>query len=321
MRALIWITAVVAALWSGYWFVGKAAVEKTTEAMVAQLANDGISVETSSRGVQGFPNRFDLTLNDLHVLDSVTGFEWTAPFFQMFSLSYKPWHIIAAFPPTQEVDGVTVKNTKMQASLLLRPTTALPLDRTTLIGEDVSVSLPTGQGFLAKTLRFATRQTEETGRDHQIGLDLLDISLPDAVPPFSNRVEKLHFDVTAQFSSPLDRFAGETRPELTGLKITEAIFVWDDLKLFLSGEVSAKNGLAQGKLVLRAENWRDLIPLVQATGTVDPAVLANIEKTMASFAQKSNGVDVLSVPITVVDGQMKLGFMPLGPFPLMDQRQ
>ena len=318
MRALIWITAVIGILWSGYWFVGKAAVERSTEAFLANLAAEGIKIDTSERGVAGFPNRFDLTFSDLDVAVAQTGFDWSAPFLQIFSLSYKPWHIIAAFAPEQRINGIKVTNTKLQASLVLKPVPDLPLNRTTLIGDGMTITLPTGQGFSAETLRFATRQAVDDGTAHQIGLDLLGVTLSGDLPPLSNRIEKLHLDATAQFSAPLDRFAGETRPRMTRLQLTEALFVWDDLKFHLSGDVSATDGLPRGTLTLRTENWRKLVPILRDLGGLNPQVLTNLETTMASFSVTTNGVEVLTVPITVSEGQMRLGFLPLGPFPFMN---
>ena len=97
----------------------------------------------TNRGVsvQGFPNRFDLTVTDLHLADPVTGFGWDAPFAQVFSMTWKPWHLIGALPNSQTVtlpdQVIELASTKLQGSLKLVPGAALALDGVVVDGADL----------------------------------------------------------------------------------------------------------------------------------------------------------------------------------------
>ena len=101
MRALVWVVIAVAVTWGGYWFVGARALETGAQAWFQAQTEAGLVAERSDLSVSGFPNRFDLTVTDLRLADPDAGFGWTAPFVQILSLSYKPWHIIAAFANQQ----------------------------------------------------------------------------------------------------------------------------------------------------------------------------------------------------------------------------
>ena len=98
MRILFFAICAMALAWSGYWIVGAISLERTLIDWLEQRRLDGWVAEASSVNTRGFPNRFDSTFSDLELADPSTGMAWTAPFFQIFSLSYRPNHIIAVLP-------------------------------------------------------------------------------------------------------------------------------------------------------------------------------------------------------------------------------
>ena len=103
MRALLWIVLAAAGVWSGYWWVGSGAIEREVTAWFKQQALAGMEAQNDSVIVRGFPNRFDLTVEGLSLADPATGLGWKAPFVQVFSMTWKPWHLIAAMSPGQQI--------------------------------------------------------------------------------------------------------------------------------------------------------------------------------------------------------------------------
>ena len=101
MRALAWIVAVLTALWGGYWFVGSSALESATLRGVDDLRAQGNTLDYSDLSLQGFPNRFDMTVTDPVFVSAQNGFGWKAPFVQSFALSYRPNEVIVVFPDSQ----------------------------------------------------------------------------------------------------------------------------------------------------------------------------------------------------------------------------
>ena len=84
------------ALWGGYWFIGSAGFEKGLAAWFDERRSAGWVADYSDIKTRGFPNRFDTTISDLELADTRAGLAWSAPFFQIFTLSYRPNHIVVA---------------------------------------------------------------------------------------------------------------------------------------------------------------------------------------------------------------------------------
>ena len=70
-------------------------------------------------GISGFAYRFDLTIDRPHFAQ--TGWDWQAPFAQIFAMAWKPWHLIAILPGGQTLtlpdQSLTIETPKIEASL------------------------------------------------------------------------------------------------------------------------------------------------------------------------------------------------------------
>jgi hypothetical protein len=330
MRALLWIVSVIAALWSGYWYVGSTAIERAATEWFANEAAAGRIAENDSLIVHGFPNRFDLTVEGLHLADPITGYGWRAPFAQAFMMTWKPWHLIAALPTGQIIttpnEDITLNNGRLQASLVLVPGTSLILDRITVAGSDLAAISTQGWSVSATKGQFSTRRIDNDGMIHEIWADLAEFSPDKAVlaaladtselPPV---IEDAHIDALARFSAPLDRHAADTQPHVTGVDVKEGLLRWGDLVLFARGKVQADaNGLADGRIDLRLEQWRKLIPVLVATQVITAEVAPTVTRAMEALAAEGGNPDVLDVPLTFQSGWMALGPLPLGPAPRLN---
>ena len=72
MRKLLFLMVVLVALWSGYWFVGSNAVREGVNGFFADAATQGLVAEKTALTVQGFPNRFDLQVDGMRLVDPDT---------------------------------------------------------------------------------------------------------------------------------------------------------------------------------------------------------------------------------------------------------
>ena len=79
MRALLAVILVATGLWAGYWVIGSRTTHSAFEGWFDARRAEGWVAETSSLGVQGFPNRFDVVFEDLILADPATGLAWEAP--------------------------------------------------------------------------------------------------------------------------------------------------------------------------------------------------------------------------------------------------
>ena len=125
MRFILWFGLVLGVLWGGYWFVGSSAIRSGATQWFADSAAQGLIAENGGITVSGFPSRFDMTVTTPRLTDLASGWGWKAPFAQILSMTWKPWHVIAVLPQDQEIDGpdqrIALTNSKMSASLRVEP--------------------------------------------------------------------------------------------------------------------------------------------------------------------------------------------------------
>ncbi|MCL4676943.1 MAG: DUF2125 domain-containing protein, partial [Pararhodobacter sp.] len=153
MRILA-VLAVLATLgWCGYWVVGSRALDR---AIVAGLAASP-EIAVAEHRILGFPNRFDVTFDAPRI--TAGGAQWSAPFVQVFALSYRLNHVIAVFAPDQRLVGrgleALLHSEDLRASLVVEPGLDLPLERFSLVGQGLTLSLD-GNTHRAEGLRAAS---------------------------------------------------------------------------------------------------------------------------------------------------------------------
>lgn len=330
MRALLVAVLIAAAAWSGYWFVGAQVMERTANGWFAQQTTRGLVAERDALAVAGFPNRFDMTVTSPRIEDPDSGLGWSAPFVQVFMMSWKPWHIIAALPQEQTLrlpgQDVTVTSTRLQASVVAIPGTDLALDRTTLVGDGVALQSSLGWTGSATSARLATRRAPDRATAHEIGVELASIT-PDATfrmalqqgSTLPEVIDLLRIDAVADLTAPLDRHVQATAPRLAKLTLREGLLRWGDLVVSASGDVAPNaDGQAEGRIDIRIGEWRQLVPVLVAAGLVTTDAAPTITRALELLAQQGDDPAVLNLPLAFQQGRMSLGPLPLGPAPYLN---
>lgn len=337
MRKLIFLIIAATALWSGYWFVGSNTVREAVVGWFADASRQGITAENTGVKVAGFPNRFDLTIDGLRLADPVSGAGWQAPFVQVFAMTWKPWHIIAALAPDQVItlpdQVVTVGSVDLLASVRAKPSTDLPLAELRLAGTSLSLASDLGWTLGLGDFTVGLRADAALGpAGYEFGFDLAPltpdpgflsavkaVSLSDLPPSdLPDTVETLWGSFYLTFSAPLDRYAGEARPYLRRVEINQFNLAWGALAASASGVVEADfNGYAAGKVTVEVTNWDRLPAILVAAGVVKPEVAPTIARGMQALAAQSPDLKVLALSLVLEDGRMSFGPFPLGPAPLM----
>ncbi len=328
MRKLLLLLIIASSLWGGYWFVGKSAVETGLRSWIDQRRSDGWAADYTELKTRGFPNRFDTSITDLSLADPATGLAWELPVFQILALSYKPNHIIAVFAQDQVLatpnQRITISNETMRGSVVFEPGTDLTLQRSSFILEDLKFSSSKGWSSSLGSGSFATRQSVAIPLAHDIAFSAQGLSpsttLRDRLDPtgaLPESLETLSLDLTAGFTAPWDRFAIErARPQLTSLDVKNINARWGDLDLRMAGELQVgTDGVPEGKITIRAENWRDMIALAKNSGSLSDGLASGLERALALVAGMSGDKDVLEADLTFSRGRMSLGILPLGPAP------
>ncbi len=328
MRWLIRLVVLAAVLWAGWWFAGATAINRGVAEATAQgplAASDAI--------VRGFPNRWDLTLTEPRFADPRTGLRWQAPFVQVFALTYRPWHLVAALPPEQVIDtpmgSTTLRAGRMQASLVLHPSADLPLERFALVGDEVElVRAPFAAApstTRARVLRLATRRAAGDPLTHEVGLDLAglapDPALLAAIPAehgLPAEIEALRLVVSLSLSAPVDRHLPDRRPVLTALDLSEVQLAWGSIRFTARGRlVPDAEGYAEGTLQLALDDWEAAFDAAGALGLMEPQMVPTWSAFARSLAEAAGTPGRLELPLTLSGGRMSLGPLPLGRAPLL----
>ena len=341
MRKLIVILLLVSGLWSGYWFVGSNAIENAANQAFADAAAQGLVAEKTALSVQGFPNRFDLTVEGVKLADPGSGFGWEGAFFKIFAMTWKPWHIIAGFPPEQTLttpdEVITLSSVDMMASLRAQVSTDLPLAAVIIEGNDLAAASSAGWTVGAKRAIASIRTDEELGSDagvsgapddpntYVLKLDVAELT-PDPVAlakvtteaDLPAMISEVRLLATARLTAPIDRHMGDTNPMLAGLEMNSLSVVWGDLSIAGSGSIAPDAaGFAEGRIEFAVTNWQKLVAALVATGTIKPDFAPTITNMLTAMAKQSGDPDVLNLPLVFKDGHMSVGPIPLGPAPMM----
>jgi hypothetical protein len=337
MRKLLFLLVVGTALWSGYWFVGSNAVRQGVEAGFADAAAQGLVAEKSGLTVAGFPNRFDVTVEGLRLADPKAGVGWQAPFAQVFAMTWKPWHVIAALPPEQVItlpeEVVTITSADLMASIRAKPATDLPLAEARFAGSSLGLASDRGWTLGLGEFTLGLRADEALGpAGYELGFDLAPLTLdpefmaavkavtiPDLpASDLPEIAESLWGSIYLTFSAPLDRHAGGTKPYLTRIEVNQFNFAWGQLAATAKGLIQAdSNGFAAGEVTVEVTNWDRLPAILVAAGLVKPDVAPTIARGMQALAAQTPEPTVLSLTLVLQDGRMSFGPFPLGPAPLM----
>ena len=321
VRWLVGLVLVLAVVWSGYWWVGERALTQATERWFARMTAEGKTATYAALDLHGYPSRFDLTLTEPRLGDPATGVSYAAPFVQLLTLSYTPWHVILALPPEQRIewpgDGATLRSAKMQASVRVSPISSLPLDRFVLVGDGLDARSDAGMAATAETLRLAVATAGEA--DYRLGLDLLKLApegtLRDRLGAsgLPAVIDEVRLDAVATLTAPLDRFAAEAQPRLDAVDVKSATLLWGPVSLSATGTVRAgAQGLAEGTMTLSLKGWERAIGALRDAGLIDARTAPTI---LAAARMMAGGGDGIDLPLTFANGRTTLGIFPLGAAP------
>lgn len=325
MRALIWLTVLLAGLYAGYWYVGSRAALRGAETALAAAEARGMT-DAAEVGIAGFPSRFDLTVEPFRLRQPP--FDWRADFLQVFALSWRPHHLIAVWPDAQRLTvagrpmDLTVDD--MRGSAVVAPGDDLALDRATVVIEAPELAAPGGQGFAARQIRLAVGAEDAARQTLRLGLEALDIvpatgsrAVADPGGALPDSIDWLRIDATLGLDAPLDRQALSVPPRPESLEIRDLSLRWGALSLTAAGRLGIdRDGRLAGQIDLEAARWREVLGLAVAAGLVRAELAPTYGAALTALANAAGGPDdTIRVPLVFAGGWATLGPLPLGRAP------
>ncbi len=330
MKRLIWIVGIVTTLYGGYWFVGRSGIQTGAETILTEMRNDGWTVDYTDLSTRGFPSRFDTTITDASLFDPVTLTGWAGDWAQVFALSYRPTEVIALLPPEQTITfggrEFRLENSDMRASAAVRATASLPFDRATIDIKTPRLNGPADSWQVtADRVLIALRDTRVDTNTYDVFAEASSLTLPESIRktldpeatlPSVVRLARVEGDVS--LSQPIDRYAADVLVDVTGITLREFALGWGDLEFRAAGDLLADtSGFASGNVTLTLRRWQEVLALLVRAGMVTE----NASFTIAAMAQNMDATpdnpDLLTLEVTMANGLMAIGGLPVGRAPLL----
>lgn len=317
MKRYLLVLIGAAVLWGAYWGVQAHGLRGEIRDWFDARRAEGWVAEYDALRVRGFPSRLDATITQPRLADPESGLSWEAPFLQILGLSYKTGHVIVAFPDRQTFGsgGTTheVTSDGLRASLvteadgtLLRLNAEAETLNITRDGADIALA-----AVLANFHRIAGQDT-----GYRLALGAGAVATPQGALS-RGRSNGLDIEGRFVFDRPwtLGSLAGP-RPQPASIDLAKAEYRLNDLDLQLAGRVEIDSlGRPDGRMTLRAENWRSLLDSARDSGDLPEALAETLIRGLTLAAGLNGRQDTIDLPLTLSGGEVSLGIIPLGEAP------
>ncbi|MEX0309783.1 MAG: DUF2125 domain-containing protein [Tateyamaria sp.] len=327
MRKLMWIVALLCLAWSGWWWAASSGLRGAVTAWFDVRAAEGWQAELRDVEGGGFPFALQAGLRDVALADPEAGLAIRTDRLDISAPAWWPGDVTVSLDdgPILVASPLGRSMLTMQSGIMalnLHPGTALELEALGWTAGQWQVSDAEGITATATDLTLTLVQTEGAryalttrangfapGEATRRGLRLPD-GFPDAFDSLQMRA-----DIT--FDRPWDRRALDDRrpqPRVIDLHLAEAI--WGDLQFNVSAALTVDaSGVPAGTVAIQAENWRTMLDLAQNVGALPAQLRSQAEAILQALANASGNADTLDVELTLRDGAVRLGFIPLAPVP------
>lgn len=304
MRALLGGIIAVAVLWGGYWFWGSAQVREHT---LAWMSEQGVSGDIS---VIGFPNRFDLTITDPALQRN--GIGYSAPFFQVFAMTWKPWHLIAAFAPSQKItlpdQTLTLSSPHLLASLLTDPLGGFAMRELRLDGTKVALASSDAWHIDAAHVTAAI-DAKDDPQSPRVGGRLTDFTPPLPVAGLNDLIDLASIDINLHLNARLD--TALTAQSIVSIDIHDVRLKWGDFSLTANGSLAPDaQGVARGEINVTFQGADHLPQILLVYGIITPDQATNLGKGMTAMGGGGQ------LTLTLSGGAISIGPFPVARAPI-----
>lgn len=329
MRRVVWVVLVLALVWSGWWYWAASAGKAAVDRWLADRRAEGWQAEYGALDVSGFPAKFDAHMALPALADPETGVAITASGMDISAPAWWPGNLTVTLPE----DAITFASPTSRATLLmdqalaqlqLHPGKTLELEALSLDAGPWSLNAPLGQVVSADDARLSFVQQTAGGTRYTLKIDAAALR-PGSVPRSALRVpeswpvtfDRFALNMDVGFNRVWDLSAVEVaRPQPRLIRIALAEAAWGTLELRAAADLTVdEQGVPAGTLSLQARNWQDMLVLAEAAGALPPALVPQAQSVLSALAQATGDPQAIDITITVRNGLMLIGFLPIGPAP------
>ncbi|WP_209120850.1 DUF2125 domain-containing protein [Parasedimentitalea maritima] len=328
MLRLVKVLLGASLLWSLYWFAAGWGLRNSISTWFAEQQRQGWQAEYSSLGSDGFPTHHTTRITSPTLADPGTGTAWRADWLEVDSPAIWPGRQTLRFAPTPQRlsyfdQTAVIETANMQAQLHLEPGLALTLEAFALSSDHWRISTDDGslvdatsmQLGMVRTSSPLTYRVDFVATEFTPGPNLRHLfAATDALP---SSFETLGLDMEVTFDTSWNRSALELRrpqPRHINLKLADAH--WGALRLKATGELQVdERGSPTGVIALKIEHWREMLSMAEQAGALPASARDGIERVLALFSGFGGNSGDLDTQLTIRDGYVSLGPIPIGTAP------
>lgn len=327
MRKISGVAALLGVAWCLWWWAASFTLQNRAQSWFDARAAEGWQAELGAITGGGFPSRLQAGLRDIALADPEAGLAIQTDALDISAAAYWPGDVRVVLDqgPILVASPLGRSTLTMQdgvMALTLRPGTALELEALGWTAGPWRLSDSDAERMRADTLTLT--MTRDSGASYDIvaradsfapgDVVRTRLRLPDTVPRAFDSLT-LHARVT--FDRSWDRRALDTaRPQPRHITLHLAEARWGDLLLHFAANLAIDaQGTPDGTVAIRAENWRTMLDLAQLSGALPPAFRTQAETVLDVLAGASGNPETLDVDLSLRDGGIYLGFLPIAPAP------
>ena len=320
LKRLLFVIVAAALAYSGWWVYAAQSLRSDVEAWFDDQRADGWEADYDDLSVRGFPSRTDVTLTNPSFTAPDGAFEWSAPFLQMLTLSYRRGHVIIAWPDTQTLmtanGPAEILSQGLRASIVYQDDVIL---RSNLEAEVLNIVVP-DQTIALAGVNAAIEKIEPLDATYRFALALDSVAAPDTPVTGSlvpDSTGALRTDATVTLSAPLTNASvtGDL-PRLEALEYRNTQGRYGALVVNSTGEVSFDaRGRASGEISVVAENWREALANAEANGVLPTGASDGMAEILGLIASLSGSREALDVTLGLNNGTVLIGPLPVGQIP------
>lgn len=321
MKRIFWLALILGLGITGFWALVRHQMLVVSQNFLSEQKKFGGGGRVSAGG---FPGQFEVTFQDLVIIDPSTGTQLESPWFRLTAPTWKPWHLVATGSTARLLgrESVALDAGLAVVEVALTPDTSLSLNEIWITGRHWRAVSDRGWVVQLDNLDAAAQQVDLARYHLQVAVVNL---IPDPAISatlfeigLAGPIESLSVDAHLTFAAPIDRHLGAEGPQLTDIDLKNASLNWGASALAASGQLTTgPDGFASGQVTLDITRPQDLIAAAQAVGLMTKDQAGFLEKGLTVYADPGRA-DTVKLTFTFAEGQVKLGPFPLGLAPRLN---
>ena len=144
----------------------------------------------------------------------------------------------------------------------------------------------------------------------RLNAQITSLMIPLVVSGLPAMIDALSLDANLRLQSPMD--IAQRPPAILGVDIENVRLDWGDFKAEAKGQIAADQlGRLSGNITIKMQGAQHLPNILRAMGLITPDQTISLAQGLRILGPSGQ----ISLPVTIADGLMRIGPLPLGAAP------